>query len=147
MKKLLSLVLILVVCFTFAACGNGDNTVTDPENIVNPITVYMTIETDDSVDADDFEGFDEAKFIVEEGSNVLDATQVFCVGNGLKYELSKDGTYFTTLAGVSEGDYAATTGWVYELNDESLMVPSGECEIKDGDEITWKFVDYSSYEW
>ena len=56
MKKFLSLLLVLVLCFSFVACGQKDNN-TDAGDIVNPMTIYISMldNAEDDLELKDFE--------------------------------------------------------------------------------------------
>lgn len=144
MKKILLLLMALILCFSFAACGQKDDN-TDGENIVNPMTIYISMldNAEDDLELKDFEEVKKVKFVVEEGSTVLEATQLYCVANDLNIELSSDKTYITSMAGITQGDYRDTTGWIYELNDETVMVSADKQELKEGDHISWEFLDWT----
>ncbi|MFR2965952.1 MAG: DUF4430 domain-containing protein [Anaerovoracaceae bacterium] len=47
---------------------------------------------------------------------------------------------------MSDGDYSDNTGWVYTINGETVMVGADEQILKDGDKISWEFVDFSTYQ-
>ena len=96
------------------------------------------------------EGFtpvENAPFSVEEGTNVLDATQIYCVSNDIDIEIGGSGDYVTSLMGVSEKDMADTTGWIFKVNGESGSLGADEEILEEGDEISWEFVDFSTYSW
>ena len=149
MKKLLSFALILILCVSLAACGNNEQQ--DPEDApaVNSINVSISIiDSDgDDVDVEGFTPVENAPFSVEEGTNVLDATQIYCVSNDIDIEIGGSGDYVTSLMGVSEKDMAGTTGWIFKVNGESGSLGADEEILEEGDEISWEFVDFSTYSW
>ena len=149
MKKLLSFALILILCVSLAACGNNEQQ--DPEDApaVNSINVSISIiDSDgDDVDVEGFTPVENAPFSVEEGTNVLDATQIYCVSNDIDIEIGGSGDYVTSLMGVSEKDMAYTTGWIFKVNGESGSLGADEEILEEGDEISWEFVDFSTYSW
>lgn len=144
MKKILSLLMALILCFSFAACSQKEDN-TDTENIINPMTIYISMldNAEDDIELKDFEEVKKVEFVVEEGSTVLEATQLYCIANDLNIELDSDKTYITSMAGVTQGDYRDTTGWIYELNDETVMVSADKQELKEGDHISWEFLDWT----
>src|SRR5699024_7136756 len=101
----------------------------------------------DDVEAADFEAIEETEFTVEEGTSVLEATQIFCVANELDITIDSAGGYITGMLGLNEGDYADTTGWIYTINGESVSVGADEQILQEGDKIAWEFVDFSTYTW
>ena len=149
MKKLLSFALNLILCVSLAACGNNEQQ--DPEDApaVNSINVSISIiDSDgDDVDVEGFTPVENAPFSVEEGTNVLDATQIYCVSNDIDIEIGGSGDYVTSLMGVSEKDMADTTGWIFKVNGESGSLGADEVILEEGDEISWEFVDFSTYSW
>lgn len=148
MKKLLSALLIFILCFAMTSCGKKEEPKA-PEEIVNPINISISISDskNDDVTVEDFEAIEKTEFTVEEDTNVLDATQLFCVSNEIPIELDSAGTYIVSMAGAGEKDIETTTGWVYTVNGEQLNVGANEKILKDGDEISWEFVDFSTYQW
>ncbi len=149
MKKLLSLALIFMLCIAMAACGNDQQQTPEDTPSVNSINVSISIiDSDgDDVQVDGFTPVENAQFSVEEGTNVLDATQIYCVSNDIDIQISGSGDYVTSLMGVSEKDVSDTTGWIFKVNGQSGSLGADEEILKDGDEISWEFVDFSTYSW
>ena len=77
---------------------------------MNPIYVSISFSDreNDDVEAADFEAIEETEFTVEEGTSVLEATQIFCVANELDITIDSAGGYITGMLGLNEGDYADT---------------------------------------
>lgn len=136
MKKLLSVLLVLVMVFSFAACS-GDNEV-ELENPVN-FTIEVAIAMDEA--AADFEGF-TAEYAAEEGSSILEATQFYCENNDISMTINEEWGYITELNGLTEHDYAENTGWVFYLNGESPTVGARDIELSEGDVIKWEFIEW-----
>lgn len=148
MKKFLSILCILILSFSLFACSEKKKE-TDPKDIVNPINVTISFSDSekDQVEAEDFEPIEETEFIVEEGTSVLDATQIYCLANDLEINIDSAGSYIKSMLGLGEGDLASTTGWIYTVNGEAVSVGAGEQILNDGDKIAWEFVDFSTYQW
>lgn len=146
MKKLLSVLFIFVLCFSLVACGSTQDEETKP--IVNPTTVYISFSDypDDELEVTGLKPIEKAECIVEENSTVLEATQIYCINNGLDYQLNSDKSYFDSLLGFTAGDFTETTGWIYEVNGEEATVGAGEYVLQEGDAISWQFLDYSQME-
>lgn len=146
MKKLLSVLFIFVLCFSFVACGSPQDEETKP--IVNPTTVYISFSDypDDELEVTRLKAIEKAEFIVEENSTVLEATQIYCINNNLDYQLNSDKSYFDSLLGFTAGDFTDTTGWIYKVNEEDATVGAGEYVLQEGDVISWQFLDYSKTE-
>lgn len=126
----------------------GEKDDDDSSEITNPINVTISFSDseNDQVEVENFEPIENAEFIVEEGTSVLEATQIYCVANELDIEIDSAGGYITGLLGISDGDYSDNTGWVYTINGETVMVGADEQILKDGDKISWEFVDFSTYQ-
>lgn len=148
MKKLLSLTLTVALCLAMVSCAKEEDPKT-LESIVNPISVSISMQdnADDDVTVDGFQAVEKTEFTVEEGSNALDATQLFCVSNDIPIELDSAGTYIVSMAGAGEKDVEATTGWIYTINGESVSVGANEIILEEGDEISWEFIDFTSAGW
>lgn len=139
MKKLLSVFLILILCFALGACGAPSDD--GLEEIENPMTVYIsfTDSPDDDLEVKGLKPIEKTEFYAEEGSSVFEATQVFCINNNLDYQLSADGTYLNSLLGFTEGDFDKMAGWLYTVNGEMAMVSASDYILEEGDVIAWTF--------
>lgn len=146
MKKFLSLICVFVLSLALFSCSEKKDD-DDSSEITNPINVTISFSDseNDQVEVENFEPIENAEFIVEEGTSVLEATQIYCVANELDIEIDSAGGYITGLLGISDGDYSDNTGWVYTINGETVMVGADEQILKDGDKISWEFVDFSTY--
>ena len=147
MKKFLSLICVFVLSLALFSCSEKRDD-DDSSEITNPINVTISFSDseNDQVEVENFEPIENAEFIVEEGTSVLEATQIYCVANELDIEIDSAGGYITGLLGISDGDYSDNTGWVYTINGETVMVGADEQILKDGDKISWEFVDFSTYQ-
>lgn len=147
MKKFLSLICVFVLYLALFSCSEKKDD-DDSSEITNPINVTISFSDseNDQVEVENFEPIENAEFIVEEGTSVLEATQIYCVVNELDIEIDSAGGYITGLLGISDGDYSDNTGWVYTINGETVMVGADEQILKDGDKISWEFVDFSTYQ-
>ena len=139
MKRALSIFLILILCLSFVACGAPSDD--GLGEIENPMTVYISFADadDDDLEVTGLKEIEKTEFYAEEGSSVFEATQVFCINNNLDYQLSSDGTYLESMLGFTEGDFDKYAGWIYEVNGEMVMMAASECELEEGDVITWEF--------
>ncbi len=143
MKKFLSLICVFVLSLALFSCSEKKDD-DDSSEITNPINVTISFSDseNDQVEVENFEPIENAEFIVEEGTSVLEATQIYCVANELDIEIDSAGGYITGLLGISDGDYSDNTGWVYTINGETVMVGADEQILKDGDKISWEFVTF-----
>lgn len=148
MKKLSAFVLTLALCFSLGACSKKEEP-TIPENVVNPVNVTISIvdSSNDDLDAEGLEEVTDSDFIVEDGTNILDATQIFCVSHDMEISLDSSGKYVTSIMNIKEKDFKDTTGWIFKLNGESVAVGAKDQILKDGDHITWEFIDMETYQW
>ena len=147
MKKFLSLICVFVLSLALFSCSEKKDD-DDSSEITNPINVTISFSDseNDQVEVENFEPIENVEFIVEEGTSVLEATQIYCVANELDIGIDSAGGYITGLLGISDGDYSDNTGWVYTINGETVMVGADEQILKDGDKISWEFVDFSTYQ-
>ena len=147
MKKFLSLICVFVLSLALFSCSEKKDD-DDSSEITNPINVTISFSDseNDQVEVENFEPIENAEFIVEEGTSVLEATQIYCVANELDIEIDSAGGYITGLLGISDGDYSDNTGWVYTINGETVMVGADEQILKDGDKSSWEFGDFSTYQ-
>lgn len=131
MKKFLSLICVFVLSLALFSCSEKKDD-DDSSEITNPINVTISFSDseNDQVEVENFEPIENAEFIVEEGTSVLEATQIYCVANELDIEIDSAGGYITGLLGISDGDYSDNTGWVYTINGETVMVGADEQILK-----------------
>ena len=78
---------------------------------------------------------------------MLEATELFCVSNDISITIDTDKSYVTEIGGLTEKDYAETTGWIFKVNGEIPSVPADQVIIAENDEIRWEFVDFATYSW
>ena len=147
MKKITTILLALLLGFAMAGCTTQDNAGT-PEDVVNPTNLTFSLtDGTDNPDVENFTTIDADPFIAEEGSTVLEATELYCVSHDMTITIEKKGSYVTEINGFTQGDYTDTTGWVFTVNGEMPDVGAGEITVEEGDEIVWRFIDFSTYPW
>ena len=150
MKKLFTLFLSTVLILAFTGCNNSkaDQQI-DQSSIINPINLtFSLLDADgDELTLDDFTPIKAEALIAEEGSSVLEATQLFCMSHDLSITVDRDKGYVTEIDGLTAGDYSDQTGWIFLVNGEMGNMTAEEQILKDGDSITWEFVDAATYPW
>lgn len=147
-KKVLNLILVLLLAFTLVSCGNSSGEAPADEPVVNPVNLTMELFIGlEDAENDGFESIPPSSFIAEEGSTVLEATELFCVSNDISITIDTDKSYVTEIGGLTEKDYAETTGWIFKVNGEIPSVPADQVIIAENDEIRWEFVDFATYSW
>ena len=148
MKKILSVLCLFILTFCLCSCAPNQEFEV-PENIVNPISVSISFadSANDQLLAEGFTPIEETSFTVEEDTNVMNATQIFCVANDLDITVDNASGYITGMVGLNEKDFTDTTGWIFTINGESVLVGANEQILEDGDKIAWEFVDFSTYAW
>lgn len=146
MKKILSVLCVLILIFTTAACSSQPEV--DDTPVVNPVNLsFSLLDGDDDLELDDFEKIENDPFIAEEGSTVLEATQLYCMSHDISISVDSSKGYVTEIAGLSEGDYNNQTGWVFTVNGEMGMLAADEQIVEENDKITWEFIDFSAIAW
>ena len=147
MKKITALTLVLILTMLICACGGPQETA-EPDPIVNPVnlTMEIIIGLEDAVEGG-FENVSETPFIAEEGTNLQDATQLFCMANDLTVTIDSGKGYLTEMVGLSEKDYTESTGWIFKVNGVIPSVPAQDVIVLENDKITWEFVDFNTYSW
>lgn len=146
MKKILSVLCVLILIFTTAACSSQPEV--DDTPVVNPVNLsFSLLDGDDDLELDDFEKIENDPFIAEEGSTVLEATQLYCMSHDISISVDSSKGYVTEIAGLSEGDYNNQTGWVFTVNGEMGMLAANEQIVEENDKIAWEFIDFSAIAW
>lgn len=146
MKKILSVLCVLILIFTTAACSSQPEV--DDTPVVNPVNLsFSLLDGDDDLELEDFEKIENDPFIAEEGSTVLEATQLYCMSHDISISVDSSNGYVTEIAGLSEGDYNNQTGWVFTVNGEMGMLAADEQIVEENDKIAWEFIDFSAIAW
>ena len=145
MKRFFTIFFTLMMLFTLAACSPQENA-DSQDPVVNPtnLTFSLTNETENP-DVEGFTTIEDDPFIAEEGSTVLEATELYCMSHDMTITIEKNGSYVTEINGFAQGDYSDTTGWIFTVNGELPDVSAGEITIEEGDKIVWSFIDFSTY--
>ena len=116
MKKITTILLTLLLGFAMAGCTTQDDAGT-PEDVVNPTNLTFSLtDGTDNPDVENFTTIDEDPFIAEEGSTVLEATELYCMSHDMSITIEKNGSYVTEINGFTQGDYTDTTGWVFTVS-------------------------------
>ena len=146
MKKILSVLCVLILIFTTAACSSQPEV--DDTPVVNPVNLtFSLLDGDDDLELEDFEKIENDPFFAEEGSTVLEATQLYCMSHDISISVDSSKGYVTEIAGLSEGDYNNQTGWVFTVNGEMGMLAANEQIVEENDKIAWEFIDFSAIAW
>ena len=117
--------------------GNGENAAEQAaqvagqaaEDIVVPVSITMP----ESAGA-------EPKTIevtVVDGSTVLQATEA--AGWDVQVEDSDYGKFVTSINGIANGSEGEASGWVYTVNDETVMEACDVRQLAAGDSVQWSF--------
>lgn len=143
MKKFL-ISALLIATLLLSACGNAGD-------------VEVKVEIDATDILSNYEMLDEAlrdeKYVpangiilekttvsVKEGSGALDVLKAVAKEKNIQFDIS-DG-YAKGINYIYEKSCGPMSGWVYEVNGESVM---SEYFVSEGDTITWKYIcDFSA---
>ncbi len=157
-KKVLALSAILALAA--AAAGCSEKKVQEP--IEDPIEVTISIDFPDGAEAEDIT---EEAFLVEDGTTVLDALQIYCNVNDIPVNVETTAAAVYGINGVNNSDGTAenpdeeaeaddeeiaaetepdgsaetplTGSWHYSVNGEESSAPENEVRLSDGDSIIW----------
>lgn len=101
-----------------------------------PATLSVSVYVDASAAAD--LGYPSCmantQVTLSQGATVFDALVATGVG------ISGSSTYVTAINGLAEKDLSPTSGWVFVVNGQTIMRPSGSYVLSDGDAVTWMYV-------
>lgn len=155
-KKVLALSAILALAAAAAGCSGKKA----QEPIEDPIEVTISIDFPDGAEAEDIT---EEAFLVEDGTTVLDALQIYCNVNDIPVNVETTAAAVYGINGVNNSDGAAenpdeeaddeeiaaetetdkgaetalTGSWHYSVNGEESSAPENEVILSDGDSIIW----------
>ena len=130
------------------------------EPIEDPIEVTISIDFPDGAEAKDIT---EEAFLVEDGTTVLDALQIYCNVNDIPVNVETTAAAVYGINGVNNSDGTAenpdeeaddeeiaaetetdestetalTGSWHYSVNGEESSAPENEVRLSDGDSIIW----------
>ena len=146
MKKVLTLICAIALIFAGTSCSSKPDVEETP--IVTPVNLSISfLDGEDDLELEGFEEIKDDSFIAEEGSSVLEATQLYCMSHDITISADTSKGYVTEIAGLTEGDYDKQTGWVFTVNGEMGMLTAEEQIIEEGDKIAWEFIDFSAIAW
>lgn len=132
---------------TPAANDSSGSAAASGSTTASGISVKVTIDCSEAVEAGnatalaiaDDKGmlFDETVEL-EEGATVYDAL----VATGVTFVSTESsmGSYVSGIGGLSMGDEGEMSGWIYTVNQESVMESANDLKLSDGDSVEWNFV-------
>ena len=143
LKKTLLIMAALLLVFAMTACSVDPS---DDGSDMKTITVEMNIDFPDA-DDEEFEldeypaDIEDYEMQVEDGATVMQILEAFATQQNLDVVVDESSAtvYVTSIGGVAAG---GNTGWIYEINDESVMEEAAKCVPANGDEITWEFISF-----
>ena len=120
-----------------SSVGEGDNTVT----ISIGCRILEGIE--ENIPEDGYI-LKPTKYVINEGDTVFDVLLAVTRANRIKinYTGSAGGmlsVYVSSIAGYSEMQYGALSGWIYRVNNYTPDVGCGSYDVKNGDVIEWVY--------
>ena len=127
--------MVLVMTFTFAACGTQEETA---ETAANTIAATLVIDYPDELEGVTFTDVED-ELALAEGTNALDALKDYCKEKGIIYSYDNANNYVNNIGGAAA---TSTGGWGYYVNGEMLMDVAENYIIKDGDEIEWEYMSF-----
>lgn len=74
---------------------------------------------------------------VPDGATVLQATEA--AGWDVQVEDSDYGKFVTSINGIANGSEGEASGWVYTVNDETVMEACDVRQLAAGDSVQWSF--------
>lgn len=74
---------------------------------------------------------------VVDGATVLDALEA--TGWDVQVEDSDYGKFVSSINGIANGSEGDASGWVFTVNDQTVMEASDACKLKAGDSVQWSF--------
>lgn len=129
----------LITTLTLAAalitgCGANQAAQAPSDSAVSGKDTSITVEV--SVEGPEKDLFD-GQVKLDQGATAYDALQA----TGLDIKTSGNGetAYVTEIEGAKAGDYGASSGWLYDVNDKMPDVGAGQYELTDGDEVVWDY--------
>lgn len=105
---------------------------------------FKSIANDGGEGLPDYEGgvILSAEYALTEGDSVFDILSRVLTYEDIPFGYSgTSNVYIRSIAGLSEFDCGAASGWVYLVNGKAPEVSCAGYFPKDGDEITFKYVD------
>ncbi|MBQ6552083.1 MAG: DUF4430 domain-containing protein [Clostridia bacterium] len=120
-----------------SSAGEGDNTVTIS------ISCRILEGVEENIPEDGYI-LKPTKYVINEGDTVFDALLAVTRANQIKINYTGNAggvlsVYVSSIAGFSEMQYGALSGWIYRVNNYTPDVGCGSYDIKDGDVIEWVY--------
>lgn len=150
-----TLLIILILAMTgFTGCGNngseGNSGGTDPDTGGNTtseaaadqtpsgdLAVKISIDFPDDSDMDDVK---DVGLAVPADATALDLLFAYINDVGIEMETEgDDDPYVSKIGTVKEDD---SSGWVFTINDKTIMKSSGKAVLKNGDHVKWEYTTW-----
>ena len=138
-KILIVLLALMLATVMFAGCGSDpDDNAAPEEEVAGDIKVTLDIDFPDSSGVTDIED----KIVgLPADSSALDLLYAYANENNI--EIVAEGEEDPYVVSINGVEATGDSGWVFEVNDEPIMVPAGQAMLKDGDEVSWEFTTWS----
>lgn len=144
-SKLVMLFLVLVLSMAaFAGCssdsddGNdSDDNGAQQEEVIGEIKVKLSI---DFPDTDGQQDVEDKVIGMNADASVLDLLFAYANENSLDVQTEGDDMpYVMSIGGLNaKGD----SGWIFTVNDETVLDAAGDAILKDGDEVEWEYTSF-----
>lgn len=135
--------MLLVLC----ACGNEEKTGTGKTCKIS-IDCKTILNNTDSVDEEILDIVPEDGVILAtidvelyDNDTVFDVLKSVCKDNKIAMEFNDTfgSKYVEGIGGIYEFDAGGESGWQYSVNGEYPMKSCSEYQVKEGDEICWRY--------
>lgn len=137
LNKIIVCLTALIMMFGLLAltgCGSGkDDDAPDVE------TFDISVSIDFPVKSELLDQTDET-FKIEEGSTVLEVTEVYCSVNNIPLTVETTKGMVYGIEDVYNGDFYKNRQWRYKVNGKLCADPPGEKYLRAGDKLEWYFV-------
>ncbi len=134
---------LLAAALGLAGCaGSAEENATDAPNLNLPtesriaqISIPLKVT---SPGADNQVSYDDT-ITIGEGSTALDVLQA--TGLELDAQQAEYGMFVNAVDGLAN---EGMKGWTYTVNGEQVQTPADQMYLKDGDQVTWSYIDMSA---
>ncbi len=132
---LLAFTLIISLSIFVSGCDKKKAN-SDQSQVVNPISIAISISYPDNIKKPDLENF---KFKAEEASSVLEATELYGSITEVKILVDTTNNQIEGINDVNNNSTIKDYYWKYSVNGNTVESNPQDLKLKDGDMVKWVY--------
>lgn len=117
------------------SCGKQE----EPKEVEHPISITLTVKFPKEAKRKGTFEITQAKFNVENDSNVNEALQLYCNVEDISVSVDTTNGTVDAIDHIANGDLGENAAWHFMLNGKKMDKKSSETTLRDGDSVVWYY--------